>query len=57
MKNFSARYREDIFRDSNDGIVIYSGECYESYKKFGFYNFSQISELFNTKKQSFRLDF
>ncbi len=57
MKNFSARYREDIFNDSNDGIVIYSGECYESYKKFGFYNFSQISELFNTKKQSFRLDF
>ena len=32
-------------------------DCYESYKNFGFYNFSQISELFNTKKQAFRLDF
>ena len=57
MKNFSAKYKEDIFSDSNDGVVIYSGDCYESYKNFGFYNFSQISELFNTKKQAFRLDF
>ena len=57
MKNFSAKYKDDIFSDSNDGIVIYSGDYYESYKNFGFYNFSQISELFNTKKQAFRLDF
>ena len=42
MKNFSAKYNEDIVSDSTKGTVIYSGETYESYKYFGFYNFSKI---------------
>ena len=57
MKNFSAKYNEDIISTSTKGTVIYSGETYESYKDFGFYNFSKIPQLFESKKQTFRLNF
>ena len=57
MKNFSAKYNEDIASDSTKGTVIYSGETYESYKDFGFYNFSKIPQLFESKNQTFRLNF
>jgi len=57
MKNFSAKYNEDIVSDSTKGTVIYSGETYESYKDFGFYNFSNIPQLFESKNQTFRLNF
>ena len=57
MKNFSAKYNEDIVSDSTKGTVIYSGETYESYKDFGFYNFSKISQLFESKTSTFRLHF
>ncbi|MBQ8211722.1 MAG: ATP-binding protein [Treponema sp.] len=57
MKNFSAKYNEDIASDSTKGTVIYSGETYESYKDFGFYNFSKISQLFESKTSTFRLHF
>lgn len=57
MKNFSAKYNEDIASDSTKGTVIYSGETYESYKDFGFYNFSNIPQLFESKNQTFRLHF
>ena len=57
MKNFSAKYNEEIVSDSTKGTVIYSGETYESYKDFGFYNFSKIPQLFESKNQTFRLNF
>ena len=57
MKNFSAKYNEDIVSDSTRGTVIYSGETYESYKDFGFYNFSKIPQLFESKTPTFRLNF
>ena len=57
MKNFSAKYNEDIASDSIKGTVIYSGETYESYKDFGFYNFSNIPQLFESKTSTFRLHF
>lgn len=57
MKNFSAKYNEEIASDSTKGTVIYSGETYESYKDFGFYNFSNIPQLFESKNQTFRLHF
>ena len=57
MKNFSAKYNEEIVSDSTKGTVIYSGETYESYKDFGFYNFSNIPQLFESKNQTFRLNF
>ena len=57
MKNFSAKYNEDIVSDSTKGTVIYSGETYESYKDFGFYNFSKIPQLFESKTSTFRLNF
>lgn len=57
MKNFSAKYNEEIASDSTKGTVIYSGETYESYKDFGFYNFSNIPHLFESKNQTFRLNF
>jgi len=57
MKNFSAKYNEDIVSDSTKGTVIYSGETYESYKDFGFYNFSNIPQLFESKTATFRLNF
>ena len=57
MKNFSAKYNEDIVSDSIKGTVIYSGETYESYKDFGFYNFSNIPQLFESKTSTFRLHF
>lgn len=57
MKNFSAKYNEDIVSDSTKGTVIYSGETYESYKDFGFYNFSKIPQLFESKTPTFRLNF
>lgn len=57
MKNFSAKYNENIVSDSTKGTVIYSGETYESYKDFGFYNFSKIPQLFESKNQTFRLNF
>ena len=57
MKNFSAKYNEDIVSDSTKGTVIYSGETYESYKNFGFYNFSKIPQLFESKTPTFRLNF
>ena len=57
MKNFSAKYNEDIASDSTKGTVIYSGETYESYKDFGFYNFSNIPQLFESKTPTFRLNF
>ena len=57
MKNFFAKYNEDIVSDSTKGTVIYSGETYESYKDFGFYNFSKIPQLFESKNQTFRLNF
>jgi predicted AAA+ superfamily ATPase len=57
MKNFSAKYNEDIISTSTKGTVIYSGETYESYKDFGFYNFSNIPQLFESKTQTFRLNF
>ena len=57
MKNFSAKYNEDIISTSTKGTVIYSGETYESYKDFGFYNFSKIPQLFESKNQTFRLNF
>lgn len=57
MKNFSAKYNEDIVSDSTKGTVIYSGETYESYKDFGFYNFSNIPQLFESKTPTFRLNF
>ena len=57
MKNFSAKYNEEIASDSIKGTVIYSGETYESYKDFGFYNFSNIPQLFESKNQTFRLNF
>lgn len=57
MKNFFAKYNEDIVSDSTKGTVIYSGETYESYKDFGFYNFSNIPQLFESKNQTFRLNF
>lgn len=57
MKNFSAKYNEDIVSDSAKGTVIYSGETYESYKDFGFYNFSKIPQLFESKTSTFRLNF
>lgn len=57
MKNFSAKYNEEIASDSTKGTVIYSGETYESYKDFGFYNFSKIPQLFESKTQTFRLHF
>ena len=57
MKNFSAKYNEEIASDSTKGTVIYSGETYESYKDFGFYNFSKIPQLFESKNQTFRLNF
>ena len=57
MKNFSAKYNEDIISTSKKGTVIYSGETYESYKDFGFYNFSNIPHLFESKTQTFRLNF
>lgn len=57
MKNFSAKYNEDIVSDSTKGTVIYSGETYESYKDFGFYNFSNIPQLFESKTSTFRLNF
>ena len=57
MKNFFAKYNEDIASDSTKGTVIYSGETYESYKDFGFYNFSKIPQLFESKTSTFRLNF
>ena len=57
MKNFSAKYNEDILSTSTKGTVIYSGETYESYKDFGFYNFSKIPQLFESKTPTFRLNF
>ena len=57
MKNFSAKYNEEIASDSTKGTVIYSGETYESYKDFGFYNFSNIPQLFESKTPTFRLNF
>ena len=57
MKNFFAKYNEDIVSDSTKGTVIYSGETYESYKDFGFYNFSNIPQLFESKTPTFRLNF
>lgn len=57
MKNFSAKYNEDIVSDSTKGTVIHSGETYESYKDFGFYNFSKIPQLFESKTPTFRLNF
>ena len=57
MKNFSAKYNEEIASDSTKGTVIYSGETYESYKDFGFYNFSKIPQLFESKTPTFRLNF
>ena len=57
MKNFFAKYNEDILSTSTKGTVIYSGETYESYKDFGFYNFSKIPQLFESKNQTFRLNF
>lgn len=57
MKNFSTKYNEDIVSDSTKGTVIYSGETYESYKDFGFYNFSNIPQLFESKTSTFRLHF
>ena len=57
MKNFSAKYNEDIVSASTKGTVIYSGETYESYKDFGFYNFSNIPQLFESKTPTFRLNF
>lgn len=57
MKNFSAKYNENIVSDSTKGTVIYSGETYESYKDFGFYNFSNIPQLFESKTSTFRLNF
>ena len=57
MKNFSAKYNEDILSTSTKGTVIYSGETYESYKDFGFYNFSNIPQLFESKTSTFRLNF
>ncbi len=57
MKNFSAKYNENIVSDSTKGTVIYSGETYESYKDFGFYNFSKIPQLFESKTPTFRLNF
>lgn len=57
MKNFSAKYNEDIISTSTKGTVIYSGETYESYKDFGFYNFSKIPQLFESKTPTFRLNF
>lgn len=57
MKNFFAKYNEDILSTSTKGTVIYSGETYESYKDFGFYNFSNIPQLFESKNQTFRLNF
>ena len=57
MKNFSAKYNEEIASDSTKGTIIYSGENYESYKDFGFYNFSNIPQLFESKNQTFRLNF
>lgn len=57
MKNFSAKYNEDIASVSTKGTVIYSGETYESYKDFGFYNFSKIPQLFESKTPTFRLNF
>lgn len=57
MKNFFAKYNEDILSTSTKGTVIYSGETYESYKDFEFYNFSNIPQLFESKNQTFRLNF
>ena len=57
MKNFSAKYNEDIISTSTKGTVIYSGETYKSYKDFGFYNFSKIPQLFESKTPTFRLNF
>ena len=57
MKNFFAKYNEDIISTSTKGTVIYSGETYESYKDFGFYNFSKIPQLFESKTPTFRLNF
>lgn len=57
MKNFFAKYNEDILSTSTKGTVIYSGETYESYKDFGFYNFSKIPQLFESKTPTFRLNF
>ena len=57
MKNFSAKYNEEIASDSTKGTVIYSGDTSESYKDFGFYNFSNIPQLFESKNQTFRLNF
>lgn len=57
MKNFSAKYNEDIISTSTKGTVIYSGETYESYKDFGFCNFSKIPQLFESKTPTFRLNF
>ena len=57
MKNFYTKYNEEIASDSTKGTVIYSGETYESYKDFGFYNFSNIPQLFESKTSTFRLNF
>ena len=40
MKNFYEKNKSDIFEEKNKGTVIYSGETFESYNDFGFYNFS-----------------
>lgn len=57
IKNFINNFPDDVSTEKNKGFVIYSGETYESYKEFGFYNFSQLSQLFESKNKPFRLDF
>ncbi len=57
MKNFYQKNKFDIFEEKNKGTVIYSGETFESYNDFGFYNFSQIEALFSSRQKEFRLTF
>ena len=57
MKQFFEIYKADIKPSKTKGTIIYSGENYESYKDFSYYNFHNTSSLFSPKEAVFTLDF
>ena len=57
MQKFYNTFEPHIVKSNNKGTVIYSGETYDSYKDFGYVNFHDISPLFKSKDEPFRLEF
>ena len=57
MKQFFEIYKTNVKPSKTKGTIIYSGENYESYKDFSYYNFHNTSSLFSPKEAVFTLDF